>query len=157
LSAAKIAAAPSGPPATCSRSGLPRLGILDRVVLAHRSDEGGHVRAEAALELAGIGACALEHVVKRAARHDLVRIAREREHGRHLEHERRTLVVAQLAGMALAGELERGAGEGPAVGEGRLDPAEEDGGHVGRVFRRSEILERRTSANCGFSVPATRS
>jgi hypothetical protein len=84
-------------------------GFLERRVLAHRLDQAGDDRAEAHAQLDGRRVGALEDVVQKPRRHDVLGIAehvQQRPDLERVEEKRRSVRLSELAGVALGGELE---------------------------------------------------
>ena len=85
-------------------------GILDRRVVAHGSDQFGHVGPEALLEIGALGVGVLENVVQDPGGHDLVGVAGLVQQASDLDrmgHERQIVDVAFLARVVALGEGER--------------------------------------------------
>ena len=85
----------------------PRLAlhrVLERRILAHRLDQAGDERAEAHAQLDGGRVGALEDVVQKPRRHDVLGIAEHVQEGADLERmeeERRSVRLTKLTGVTL--------------------------------------------------------
>jgi hypothetical protein len=90
----------------------PRLAlhrILEGRVLAHRLDQPGDVRAEAHAQLDGPSVGALEDVVQKPGRHDVLGIAehvQQRPDLERVQEKRRSVRLTKLTGVTLGRELE---------------------------------------------------